>query len=146
MAAITKTITLTEINAIGASASGSVDFGSALPAGAIPLQLVVRRLQAVAVTSSGGTPTSLTFNLVVSGGATGIFASAKNLDVDAAAQRNFIDTGAYAAKAATVFPYESETTYAVLLTVAGSGVTMANIDGPTGNVLEATLVYYDPTA
>ena len=148
LAAITKTITLTELNALGATQTGYINFGSALPAGAIPLALLCEFLQSSVLTSSGGTPTGMAHGLVVSGqtsrlaagGATRGFGDGANAD------RGQLGVFQDSARTSAQYPYGDSTTYAIELKVSGTGVTHANLTGPSGNVIQATLVYYDPTA
>jgi hypothetical protein len=139
---------LTELNALGAVTTGYIDFGSALPAGAIPLALVTEFLQSSTLSSSGGTPTGMSHGLVVSGQTSRLAqgGATRGFGVGTNADRGHLAINQDSSRTSTQYPYGSETTYAVELVVAGSGVTMANLDGPTGNVIKTTLVYYDPTA
>lgn len=146
---IKKTITLADLNALGAETAGNIDFDEALPAGAILVALVVRKRQEAELSSSGGSPSDMRFNVVAPGESgsllstlTGSPGEIRGLHQSGELRgQGPIGPNVGASRAKAEYPLESPTTYSVRVQVQGSGVNLGNLDGPAGDLYEATLVY-----
>lgn len=138
MAQLTMDVSLAQLNALGGVTSDSIDFTSALPAGARIINMSARN-KGTAFASSGGTVANLNVNITASGQTTTLAGGGVH-QMQTASYRGQNNVLMATGMAAAVYPFESGFTPAAKFTVSGAGVTLGNLtDGDDG--IEVTITY-----